>query len=209
MERILAIGAHPDDIEIGCGGTLTKLITKGYYVMMLIVSNGQNWEGKNPNVRIEEQKKACDKLNIKDVIFLGQKDGEIKASPRLNDAIEKIIIENNIDTVFSHYFEDSHQDHVELSKSVQVASRRCINYFMYESLTSINFHPNCYSDISKYSENKKAVLTCFESQLEKYNKRKHNLIEYSSAKDKLNGIKSGVEFAEGFYARKCLLDSIR
>lgn len=72
----------------------------------------------------------------------------------------------------------------------------------YESLTSTEFVPNYYIDISKYEIDKKNVLKEYVSQIEKYKNRNQDLLSYIDAKDKINGIKSHVDYAEGFIINK-------
>lgn len=84
----------------------------------------------------------------------------------------------------------------------------CKNLIYYESLTSLQFYPNFYVDISLYERQKEKMLKSFTSQLEKYEKRNQNLIEYIHSKDKLNGIKQHLDFAEGFIVEKYLLEEL-
>lgn len=78
----------------------------------------------------------------------------------------------------------------------------CKNLIFYESLTSTEFVPNYYIDISKYEIDKKNVLKEYVSQIEKYKNRNQDLLSYIDAKDKINGIKSHVDYAEGFIINK-------
>ena len=82
------------------------------------------------------------------------------------------------------YYKDTHQDHVNLGLNTLSIATSCKNLIFYESLTSTEFVPNYYIDISKYEIDKKNVLS------------------YIDAKDKINGIKSHVDYAEGFIINK-------
>ena len=73
--NILAIGPHPDDIEIGCAGTLIKYAQRGHEVSLLIITKGE--KGGNSHVRYEEQLKAAELMGVKDVFWGGFKDTEL------------------------------------------------------------------------------------------------------------------------------------
>lgn len=69
MKNILAIGAHPDDIEIGCAATLLKLKDQGKKVYCLVLSNGGNWIKKTYEDRLEEQDASLFRLQIDKILF--------------------------------------------------------------------------------------------------------------------------------------------
>ena len=100
------------------------------------------------------------------------------------------------------YYKDTHQDHVNLGLNTLSIATSCKNLIFYESLTSTEFVPNYYIDISKYEIDKKNVLKEYVSQIEKYKNRNQDLLSYIDAKDKINGIKSRVDYAEGFIINK-------
>ena len=100
------------------------------------------------------------------------------------------------------YYKDTHQGHVNLGLNTLSIATSCKNLIFYESLTSTEFVPNYYIDISKYEIDKKNVLKEYVSQIEKYKNRNQDLLSYIDAKDKINGIKSHVDYAEGFIINK-------
>ena len=105
--NVLAVGAHPDDIEHGCGGTLRKL---GYLPsnnsFMLVMTDGAN--NGHVDVRREESRKAADVLSA-NLFMLGEPDGHLQVERRVIQKVEKCISSNQIDTVFVHAPPDSHQ----------------------------------------------------------------------------------------------------
>ena len=208
MNSILIIGAHPDDIELGCVGTALKLKSMGKKIYCLILTKGENWEKKTYKERIFEQNKSFE-IESFDGVYIGKyRDGCIKWETEAIDYVSNIIKENSIDTIFSQYYLDSHQDHIAVSHIARSASMYCKNLIYYESLTSLQFYPNFYVDISLYERQKEKMLKSYTSQLEKYEKRNQNLIEYIHSKDKLNGIKQHLDFAEGFIVEKYLLEEL-
>lgn len=109
-----------------------------------------------------------------------------------------------IDTIFCQYYKDSHQDRVNIGLNALSVSSLCENLIFYESLTSTQFTANYYIDISEFEEEKKKALKMYSTQIKKYKRRNQDLISYIDAKDRLNGIKSHVNFAEGFIINKML-----
>lgn len=124
---ILAVGAHPDDIDIGCAGTLTKYISEGSEVYCLILTDGSKGSEdlKIPTkelirIRKSEQQKAADLLGVKNVFFLDFIDGELENTPALRKQIVKIIRQVKPNTVIcwdpTLYFDEqrnmvNHPDH--------------------------------------------------------------------------------------------------
>lgn len=124
---ILAVGAHPDDIDIGCAGTLAKYISEGSEVYYLILTDGSKGSEdlKIPTkelirIRKSEQQKAADLLGVKKVFFLDFIDGELENTPALRKQIVKIIRQIKPNTVIcwdpTLYFDEqrsmvNHPDH--------------------------------------------------------------------------------------------------
>lgn len=205
MNNILIIGAHPDDIEIGCTGTILKLKKERKQVYCLILTNGGNWEKKTYEDRIEEQENSLKKINIDEVIYGPCEDGKIQHTSDMIDLVCSTIKKYNIDTVITHYRNDSHQDHIATSLIAKSASVNCKNLLYFESLTSIEFKPNYFVKIDQYENEKQNILKCFTSQNDKYNARNQSLIEFVEAKDKLNGIKIRKKYAEGLIVDKLIM----
>ena len=195
MENILIVGAHPDDIELGCIGSLMKLKKEGKKIVYLVMTNGGNWEKKTYKDRVDEIKKALIHIDVDEVIVGAIQDGYLKHDPDTIDFLSNIIKKYSIDTVLCQYYKDTHQDHVNLGLNTLSIATSCKNLIFYESLTSTEFVP-------KYEIDKKNVLKEYVSQIEKYKNRNQDLLSYIDAKDKINGIKSHVDYAEGFIINK-------
>ncbi|MBI4036093.1 PIG-L family deacetylase [Candidatus Daviesbacteria bacterium] len=95
---VLAVGAHPDDIDIGCSGTVAKYISEGHTVYYLVLTDGSKGS-EDPKIsskeltriRRAEQQAAADTLGVKKVFFLDFVDGELENSPELKKEIIKVI----------------------------------------------------------------------------------------------------------------------
>jgi LmbE family N-acetylglucosaminyl deacetylase len=108
-ERVLAVGAHPDDIEFGCGATLAKWAETGSYVVMCICTDGAKgtWDAAADTralveVRQVEQRAAAAALGVAEVIFLGNVDGDLDAGIAAQAAVSAVIRRTRPDVVFGH-----------------------------------------------------------------------------------------------------------
>ncbi len=168
MDNILFIGAHPDDIELGCGGTVSKHIELGNRVYALIMTNGE--KGKHPLTKYEcfSSLKTLG-LEESDIFFGNFPDGFLKNDFETINFIEKIINDLNISTVYTHYYEDRHQDHVNCSKAVSAAARKIPVLFLFEGpSTQVVFEPHYFVELSEENIQKKILsLGSYESQLQK------------------------------------------
>lgn len=202
MKNILVVGAHPDDIELGCMGTIMRLKKEGKKIYGLILTKGENWEKKTYIDRMEEQNDSSSYFAFEKFYVGNFKDGYLRRDSEMIDFISQIIIENKIDTVFCQYYEDSHQDHVISAQVTKSACMHSDNLLYYESLTSQNFSPNLFVGITDYEIKKENALMLFSSQIKKYNGRNQNLVDYVNSKGKIYGIKIKCAYAEGFVVDK-------
>ena len=108
-QRVLTIGAHPDDAEFGAGATLARWIANGAQVTVCVVTDGSkgSWnadEDRHGLVerRIEEQRRAADTLGVGDVVHLGYVDGELEYSMDLRKDLAREIRRTQPDVVLSH-----------------------------------------------------------------------------------------------------------
>lgn len=133
---VLAVGAHPDDIEFGCGATMAKLAREGADIYFLVCTSGNRGSRQNQisveelvDKRKEEAKSAAKVLGAKEVFFLDHEDGNLEANLNLKEEIVKIIRKIKPDMIFTHdpsWFYVSrgdfsfinHNDHRETGKAV-------------------------------------------------------------------------------------------
>jgi LmbE family N-acetylglucosaminyl deacetylase len=166
--RILAIGAHPDDVELGCGGSLAKLSKGGAEVRALIFSRGRRGVMSDAD-RAAETKRALQVIGVRDVRVCDFEDTRLSAS--LNDLVAVIEEEvrsfkpTRVYTMFQH---DRHQDHRAVYEASAVACRCVPQLLGYETPSSYpNFTPTVYEDIPDDLETKIAALKCHQSQGER------------------------------------------
>ena len=212
MRNILAIGAHPDDVELGCGGTLIKHIKNGNNVTILHMTNtGVKNIITGQVLRTSEQSKSEAKEAARiigaNVVQLFYEDQKVPFNIESIVAIEKYLIDLNIDTIFTHWGGDSHQDHINTLKSTLAAGRNVDNIFLYEQVPMPrvgNIFPNInfYVDISNFFELKMKACLAHKSQMtEKY---KDKVIDGTRALAQYRGAQSDCKYAEAFECVKVI-----
>lgn len=203
---IIAIGAHPDDIEIGCGGTMKKLSMDGADIIFLIATSGEKCipDKKKFNAikkkRREESLRSAKFIGVKKVFNLNLPDTDIEHNGDTVHAIEKYIYRFKPDFIFTHTIEDKHQDHKNLALSTISACRRSrVNILHYESpSTAQSFIPTVFSDISETIKFKTDAINFFSTQRDKY------YVDPEAIKGlaKYRGYISGSTYAEAFEVSK-------
>jgi N-acetylglucosamine malate deacetylase 1 len=169
FNTVLAFGAHPDDLEIGMGGTISKLTTIGYNVIMIIATLPNFTTADKKDERKMEAKSSATILGCPTPKFLDLPPEEIVFGRRMVSLIDSLIKEYNPHSVFTQWIGDSHQDHQILTQSVIAASRDVNNLYMYETtipggVTEKAFRPQLFIDVTNEMENKMKSLKYFKSQ---------------------------------------------
>lgn len=216
--RVLAVGAHPDDLEILCAGTLARYVEAGHAVVMCVATDGTagHMEIKPPElaeIREREARAAAEILGA-EFIWLGFPDELI-----FNDEETRLVFVDAIrqarpDVIITHAPEDYHPDHRVVSRLVFdtsfIASLPNIEtdhpahpvvpplYYM-DTLAGKGFHPTEYVDITSTIETKHRMLACHASQVKWLKDHDDiDIVEFMEVVAKTRGIQSGVVFAEGF-----------
>ena len=176
--KILAIGAHLDDIEIACGGTLAKAIQSGHTVKVLIMSKSgyTNNDGKiqrSDEVAVEEGINALHVLGIEDIEILDFPTKDIPFCSDVVHAIDLVIADYKPDIIFTHHPFDTHQAHEGVSKATIAAARRMNTVFFYEPITPsgrsyVAFKPHLYVEIETTVEKKIEALREHKSEYNKF-----------------------------------------
>lgn len=190
VKKVVFVGAHPDDIELSCAGLIRNLREKGVEVFCIIGS----WGGYGGYIddRIREQEKSFTTLSIPEYVCFGWQDTKIEVTGGNVKRLEEVIAEENPDLIFTHYPEDTHQDHRNISEMVKsICYRKNKNLVYFDSNSSLKFFPNYYEKINW--EEKKSILEIFQSQASR-----SKIIERAEMKARNHGIFSETDFAEGF-----------
>lgn len=150
--HVLAIGAHPDDIELGCGGSLLVHRRRGDAVTMLVMTTGTAGPGPTP-VRLQEQEDAAALVGA-GLEWGGFSDGDVPEGRAAIEVIERVIQATGAEVCYTHAPGDTHQDHRATSFATVAASRRLSRLLFYEAPSTREFVPNVYVDIDGLVEEK-------------------------------------------------------
>ena len=202
---ILAIGAHGDDIELACGGTIAKAVKNGHEVIMVLVTGHASNDHNNIKIRAQgaaqqEAKAAAKILGVSKLHILGYQDTCVPYSAELISKLDDIITDCKPDIIFTHFVFDTHQDHIRTAHSTISAARRQNTILLYEPINPsgqgyMPFRPQVYTDISQTIDTKINSLKAHKSQYEKYTE---TWIEAVVARAKFRGFEMGVDYAECF-----------
>ena len=202
--NVLAIGAHPDDIEYGCGGMLTKYAERGHDVYLWIASDGAL--GGDASVRRQEQSDSALVIGAREVFWGDYLDTEIPLTRELIVRLESVIRRIQPRMIFVHFPDDTHQDHRNLAQSTLSATRYVPNFLFYEGPTTQNFTPNCFTDIEKVLDKKLACLEAHRSQVAKTNIEDLTILELAVSSANFRGIQARVKYAEAFQSIRLLIN---
>lgn len=203
--RILAIGAHVDDVEIGCSGTLARASAAGHTVKILALSDSgyTNYDGKvyrTAGTAAEEARAAAKILGVSEYIILDFPTSDIVLNKESVSEINKIIDGFQPCLILTHWPFDTHQDHTRVALASIAAARYFNNIYMYEPMTPsgrsyVGFRPQSYVDITGFIDKKKEALLAHKSQYEKYGPLWFDAV---IARSRHRGFEMGAEYAECF-----------
>jgi len=194
--NILAIGAHPDDIEYGCGGTLAKYALLGHNIYLLVITKGD--VGGKAKIREKEQMKSAKILSAKKVFWGGYRDTQIPLGKSLINRIEKTVKEVKPTFIFVNYHDDTHQDHRAVAQATNTATRYTKNVLYYEVPSTQNFHPSVFIDIKGVLEKKMKSLKAHTSQVFATKIRDLTILDSVRSNAIFRGIQGRVKYAEAF-----------
>ena len=202
-KRIMVIGAHPDDPETGCGGTMVRLAQAGHEVISVYFTRGERGIpgtglDESARIRTAEAIEACKILGVKPV-FMSQIDGDSKIDGERYKEMHKLIEEYKPDIVFAHWPIDSHRDHANCSNLVfdaWIKMNKPFELYYFEvcsGIQTMQFYPTDFVDISSVVEQKRKACFCHVSQgPERWYEKEHGRME------EFRGMQSDVKYAEAF-----------
>jgi len=200
---ILAIGAHPDDIELGCGAALLRYKMEGHETHGIVFSVGEGGVHDtlktNGNPRKKEAEKSARVMKLDSLTILEFPD--TKLGSRQDDikrVIEEFTRQLHPDLVFTHNRHDLHCDHHAVFLATLEAARRVPTMLCYENPTTPpDFQPNCFIEVSLYLESKIKALRCHASQTTSRPYLEEDLV-HSLAR--VRGMQARLRAAEAFEA---------
>jgi len=213
--RVLAIGAHPDDIELGCGGTLALFNSREHEVYALVLTRGE--ASGDPLLRQRECEDAAKIIGVKELFFGDLEDTKITEGIETIMVIERILGKIVPDIVFSHSHKDGHQDHRNCGFASLSAARNCRRVLLYESPAALrDFCPQVFVDITSTFHIKRRALGYFYSQGSKpfldfnnamgESRKFPNLLNVTEGQARFRGFQAGVLLAEAFEVGKYIME---
>ena len=161
--KVLAVGAHPDDIELGCGASLSLHCRRGDEITMVVMNAGEAYPELGAR-RIFEQEAAADILGA-NLIWGDLNYGRLVDERALVSMLDGIVGKVEPDVVYVHAPLDTHQDHRATHQAVMSACRRQPRVLLFESPTSEGFAPSIFIPVPEESvEVKLRLLAAHASQ---------------------------------------------
>ncbi|RLI99359.1 MAG: hypothetical protein DRP06_03620 [Candidatus Aenigmatarchaeota archaeon] len=194
--KVIAIGAHPDDFEIGAGMRLMHHVKNGDEVIGIICSDGE--QGGDGEIRLKEAEYAAKFVGIKELYKLHFPDTRFPNYLTIKDRLEKIIKKENPSIAYIHFKEDQHQDHRVVSLASSIACRKVLTILNYKSPSTINalFNPHLFHiGLKKDFQKKMELLKIYKSQIER-----NGVLDLRHAEIEAKYHASSIHFPENHYA---------
>ncbi|HYM00558.1 MAG TPA: bacillithiol biosynthesis deacetylase BshB1 [Blastocatellia bacterium] len=222
---VLAVGAHPDDVELGCGGTIAKLIALGYKVGILDMTRGEGGTRGTPEIRAKEAGAAAEVFGLTIRDNLEQPDSHIWLTDESRTAMVRKIRKYRPRVILAHYWEDPHPDHAHMCQIVREAAHVAglAKYDLGTGLERYRPHavahfmiprtvvPSFVVDISEYAATKLRAIKCYSSQLYDANSKEPQtalsdeaFLRRVESRQRYYGTLIGVEHGEAFVVKEAL-----
>lgn len=206
--NVLAVGAHFDDVELGCSGALAKHAKCGDQVTIYVATDSQYANGEGRIIRSgqtarEEGEKAAAIIGAE--LVCGKcRSLFLEFAEETNVELIKLIEEKKIELIYTHWIDDIQHDHINLAKAAIHAGRHVHKILMYRSnwyLSAGSFHKNYFVDISQTWDVKERAILSHQSEFGRVGSK---WVDYFKREALNNGLIAGVEYAEGFEVVKWL-----
>ncbi|HEX9064026.1 MAG TPA: response regulator [Streptosporangiaceae bacterium] len=163
-QSVLAIGAHPDDVEIGAAGTLIAHRRLGHEVAILTLSRGAR--GGTEDTRAKESVRAAEVIGAT-LFHEDLQDAAIGEGDPTIGAISRVVAEVEPTLVYTHSPHDVHQDHRNTYRAAMVAVRQVGRVYCFQSPSAtVDFRPTRFVAIDENIERKIAAIDAFASQVQ-------------------------------------------
>jgi LmbE family N-acetylglucosaminyl deacetylase len=204
QRRVLAIGAHPDDLEIGCGATLAKMHKAGYILMGLVLTQGE--QGGDIHCRITQTREAAKLIGLNYLRICQFQDTYLaRQEMEVYHTIEECILEFKPDIILTHSEHDLHQDHVAAHNATLRAGRNIHSILCYESPeVTYKFIPTFFIAVDRFAEIKLQSIQLHRDQNQKHYTKPTQIY----GKMVFRGGQAKVNLAEGFEAIRILSSNL-
>lgn len=210
MASFLIIGPHPDDQELGMGGTIAKLVKQGHHVHLIDMTNGEPTPRGSPEQRAREASQAAQILGVQRTL-LGLTNRQVTHTLQARHQLAAQIRIHRPNVLFVPYMPDAHPDHVAVTRIAEDARfdakltktdipgqpwhpKRIIYYFC--THLKLNIHPTFCIDVSDTVDQKMQAIACYESQMTP------ELIRQVRLTGDYFGSRIGTQHAEPFFSHE-------
>ncbi|MAI67476.1 MAG: bacillithiol biosynthesis deacetylase BshB1 [Phycisphaerae bacterium] len=215
MTQILIVGPHPDDQELGMGGTIAKFVQQGHDVLLLDMTSGEPTPHGSPEIRAKESEAAGAILGVKRT-SVNLPNRYVEHSIPARHAVAAVIREHQAEIVFTPYFEDAHPDHIATTKIVEDARFDAKltkidlagepiypKWLFYYYCTHLRVVPNpsFLIDTTGFAKQKRDAIVAYESQFV-VPENNRPIVDWVEAQDNYFGGRLRTETAEPFYSRE-------
>jgi LmbE family N-acetylglucosaminyl deacetylase/CheY-like chemotaxis protein len=160
---VLAIGAHPDDLEVGCGGALLGHVAQGHEVSALVLTGGE--VGGMPADRAREAARAAELMAVR-LFHVNLGDSNVDDLDAAVSEIKRVIEEVQPDTIYTHSEHDFNQDHRNVHQATVTAAPAVPRLYCYQSASStVEFQPSRFVAVDEFIDRKLAVIRAYTSQV--------------------------------------------
>ncbi len=217
MARILVVGPHPDDQELGMGGTIARFVEQGHDVLLLDMTNGEPTPFGDPETRATEAARAAQILGVTR-LCIDLPNRTVEHTIEARHKVAGVIREHQAQIVFTPYFEDAHPDHIATTRIVEDArfDAKLTNidlpgepiypkWLFYYYCTHLRHvaDPSFLIDITGYEQRKRDAIVAYHTQfvLPEKNRR---VVEWIDAANIYFGSRIGTTSAEPFFTKEPL-----
>ncbi len=215
MANIIVVGPHPDDQEIGMGGTTARLHEQGHRVLLLDMTNGEPTPFGDPETRAQEAAKAAELLGVEREM-IGLPNRTVEHTIQARHQVAGVIRRWQADIIFTPFFQDAHPDHIATTRIVEDArfdSKLTKTdlpgepiypkwlFYYYASHLRWVADPSFLIDITGYTDVKREAIVAYETQFVKPEKNRR-VVEWVLSANHYFGSRIGVEYAEPFFTKE-------
>ncbi|NWH04942.1 PIG-L deacetylase family protein [Desulfobacter latus] len=207
--NVLAIGAHYDDIELGCAGTLIKHVQNNDKVTIFVITDSSYASPTHQSIRgkaeASAEGEAAAAIIGADLIGFNLKTFHVFYDENLTSSILTQIERLNIDTIYAPWVHDVHRDHKNACRAAIMAGKHVPRFLMYQANwynSEHTFKKQAFKDISDVFEQK---IKALESHKSEFHRTGNKWLDYITTNNRLDGLKIGVKYAESFEVIRYLI----